>query len=324
MTCPHENRYYVGVDVEGPDGSKRKTVMHLSDSTYRKIQAAAFATDTHVGMEKGRFSGKLTDELVAEFQARYDVIYEGDEMRPIHVCGDFEDGSSIKEIPASEIKHTLNISTPTGRTPTDFDKLLSRNVRANWKAIQFPGAGGHAEPVQTARGELPRMPVLMGDAAFRAGRGIEKMQLSHGLFPHQIAAMRNVLGRYYGGSDGFVCKVDTKAQQFAFDIEADTGIRQFKMPLFGQRYGSGFPIMVDSFTNLPRMGAVTFATLKTAYEFEYQRSKIKDEKERHEAVCAQLLRPYKKRRKALRKILDEIGGALKDERNTESNAPDTV
>lgn len=68
-----------------------------------------------------------------------------------------------------------------------------------------------------------------------------------------------------------------------------------------------------------------YTDLHKLYTQEHSRSKIKDEDARHEAICKVILQPHKKRRKAIRKMLDRIGGELKrGNGNSEGDASDNV
>lgn len=225
--------------------------------------------------------------------------------------GDFADGSTIKSF---EVPKMIHASTPTGRTEPNYSSLLSENVRENWRRIQMdfdvdePAIPVHAQT----------LPYTIAESAFRAGRDIGKQTLNYKLFEHQLETLRSL---NVDGMLGVTC-YEGETDRLAFDIEAHS-LQQFRPLVINPRRGGrramaygGHTILATDWLRMDYSNDPEYRRLKTLYSFEEYRSKIKDEKKRHEAICKKLLHPYKKRRKALSKVLEQVRVDLKKERGT--------
>jgi len=274
----------------------------------RNYQQPPRQTDSNHEMT-GRFTPFDKDEIKA-FLDRIRDAHPNDEM---FMAGDFADGSGIKRVNAPKVMH---VGTPTGRTPPNYESLLSEQVRENWRRIQMdfdvdePNENGH-------RQFLP----FFAEAAFRAGRDIGKQNLSHTLFRHQLEALRDVLA-YGEGGIGMACFEDNG--KMAFDFETNLFRPMVINPRTAGRKSRGIGghmILDPNWLRMDYRNNPDYRRLKALYSGEEFRSKIKDEKKRHEAICTKLLHSYKKRRKAIRKVLDQVLVDLKKERETTSDTP---
>lgn len=278
----------------------------------RDYQKPPRLNDPHIGLPPANA------EDIKKILDHFRNFKEGDELL---VGGDFADGAVLKSVKAPKMIHA---STPTGRTEPNYASLLSENVRENWRRIQMDfDVDEPGEPVH--RQLFP----YFAEAAFRAGRDIGKMKLNHGLFAHQLEALRNVrvMGFDPGHKDslvGITC-FEGGMDSFTFDIEANV-TQQFRpmvinpLPRRIRReslaFGGHADMLDPNWLRLDYTNDPDYRRLKALYSGEEIRSKIKDEKKRHEAICKKLLQPYKKRRKALRKLLDQAAADLKTDRTT--------
>lgn len=263
-------------------------------------------------------------------------IYEGDELMQPILNHDYLDGMVINHEPYDREPKVLSASTPSGR-PSVVDQIMDAQQK-----------GSHFEKIELD--SISPLPVVcVGD---------------YKPYPHQKAAMERIQKHWY--EQGYRAALSGKPTLHLLDVgrrieELKAGavplvLCDERHPLDPKESHEKLMRMLESHARMsvpkgmgklgslggrsvffldsyvPGLGAPDYSGLSAYAEFEYKyahaaaRSKTTDHDKRHEEICKVLLQPHKKRRKAFRKMLDQIGGNLKHEqqRNAEGNASDNV